>query len=299
MQSRSIYEEYILLVRKKLLELTSIQDENKLDEEKVKYKNDILNWLVRTIEDLSSEILNRNRRYFELLKRMVRMTNKDAIEVTIRSASRVIINVNGPMGWLIDEVGIDWDPILDTVLIPSSQIKGAMSAAIQFKYAINKEEVPKDIQKLRDVLFGSEQKEKMHMSLVSITDAYPVDKEDKLIDRDVILPIYTEKITEWEVKPTPVHFLVIPPGVKFKFLLIIDSPRLRRILSNRETRRRVFGDLKIEFRNGVQVLQDILRIELETSIRNILDYTFNKIGIGAKTSSGYGIFEVIEYGELC
>ena len=305
----SIYEQYVILARKKLKEIIEIKEEKKLKEEKAQYKNDILNAIVNYVKENYVRITRRNLEYLKFLKDTLIDAKKMVITVDIRSISRVLINVSGPMGWLVDEVGIEWDMVLDTVFIPASQIKGVISAAFQFYLASNIDlEVNKNVLEkiinVRNSILGGE-KEQEHVSILNFTDAFPIDANNgMLLDRDIILPIYSKKIEEHLADPTPVHFLVVPPGVKFRFYIVVDEQRINKLKPERGAESSENKVKKIEEKSKIKLIDDIIKEYLrignislknrEFSFWEILKNAFGIMGVGAKVSSGYGLFE-IEY----
>lgn len=303
----SIYDQYILKARNLLKNKKS-----KDDDFKVKYKNLLANRIIELIEENQNEILNRNRKYLLTLLNAIKRSGKKVIMIDAETTSKVLVNTESPFGWLVDEVGIDWNIILDTPMIPASTIKGAISTALQI-IAINKNIKKKNckfnqITFLRNIILGVATGETSFISLVDITDAYPVDLNRKinslLLDRDVMTPIYTRSIREHEAIPTPVQILIIPPGVKFRFLVILDTPRISRIAKEIINENRKYEDLikcLTEFLNlqltqnvDAKTLAENITSKIIEIIKEALKIALERIGIGAKTSSGFGILKILE-----
>jgi len=258
---------------------------------KEKYKDKILSNIVDKVKRNARIITERNKEYLSQLKKHLKNQDKSVISVIVETETRCLVDTSSPFAWLVDEIGLAWDPILDTPYIPATEIKGTVSAVLEF-----------EDKALRNLLLGSTEKP-LHKSLVDFTDAYPIEASNgTLLERDVITPIYGSKIEEHEASPTPVHFITIAPGVKFEFLIIIDKPRLNLLIRNyRENRLR--GEEK-ELVESIKNKLDAVRIDLNEFLEKIkekvlksVEKAFKVWGIGAKTSSGYGIFKLLSSGD--
>jgi len=271
-------------------------------EKKTEYKDELANFIIKEVNEKSTDIFKNNEKYLSVLKDNLIATGKIVKEIQFVSVSRVLVDTSSPFGWLIDETGLAWDPLLNTPYIPSTEVKGAISAVVEFE---------KDNKKLRDLLFGST-KESTHKSLVDFSHAYPIACGTNLIEREVITPIYggePPRIKEYEATPTPIQFLVITLNVAFKMFLIIDRPRLSSLLgtykkiilkssrlNNRERIvQRLIEDLIRELKinkNPQDVLEEEIIKELEEKLKLYIKEAIERWGIGAKTSSGYGRFKM-------
>jgi len=228
-----------------------------------------------------SNVLNRNKQYLEMLKERLKNLGKKIITVDVIVSSRLLCDTSSPFLWIPDELGLAWDPILDTPIIPGSEIKGAVAAVVEFEKS----------SELRNILFGGKlaKTEFVDMkSLIDFTDAYPIDSKGEILERDVMTPIYAREIEEHKASPTPVKFYVIKQGVKFEFIILIDRLRLNKLLENKNYR-------EILVRNGIKItsVDDVLNSLIEI-LEKIVKKAFNQWGIGSKMSSGYGIFEEIQ-----
>jgi len=237
-------------------------------------------------------IFQRNNRYLMMLENSLKESGKEIITCEVRTKSRVLCDISSPFFWIPDEIGMAWDPILDTPIIPASEIKGAISAVMEFE---GKKE-------LRDILFGGEiickrKGEAIRIALKSIvdfTDAYPVSSNQDILGLDVMTPHYAKEIEEHKVSPTPVKFLVINPGVTFRFLILIDKIRINERISNREKNICFIEGLRkcgIQSNEANTIIQEI-RKQLKIFVKK----AFEVWGIGTKTSSGYGIFVCTKFG---
>jgi len=287
MEEINIYEKYVRTGNAELKRLGS----SEIDKEE--YKNILADELVEMINRKLSIIFLRNLNYIKALETKMRNLGKTVYNIKVMSISRVLVNTNSSMGWLIDEVGFDWDPILDTPIIPASEIKGTLATAFQYlipKYAQElgiKKIDKKLLEDLRDTVFGNGGVEGWK-SIIDVTDGYPVGysgslENAKIVEREVITPIYKESPEEHKAKPTPIHFIVLAPNVYFRFLLIIDLE-----LAN-WVKNEVQND-KLKHYVISKLLDDKLRSNF---LQELVEMAFNRIGIGAKTSSGYGLFKYI------
>jgi CRISPR-associated protein Cmr6 len=166
------------------------------------------------------------------------------VDTTLKVKSRLVVGTGDPRLKGLLEVGLSWDPLLNLPYIPASSIKGTLlSAAKELGISVR--------------AFGS----KEDASELVFLDSYPVDCEKRLLDIDIINPHYREindRIREVDVSPTPIHFLAVARGTKFRFVIL------------RAKRRRTIN---------------------QEEMMNVLKYAI-EIGFGAKTSLAYGRFEL-------
>jgi len=236
---------------------------------KKEYKEKLLNRelseILKKINENCEKICKRNEKYLNLIiSRLNSLRGKTVETVLARTKTRLLVDVSSPFGWLIDEIGLAWHPILDTPYIPSSEIKGAVRAAIEFEKG----------REIAEIILGSGAStgQEGHISLVEFLPALPIKCENKkLLEIDVLTPMYKEPGFEHEAKPTPITLLVIPPGVYFEFVYLIDYTRLE------------------EWKNIEATIND----RIPNIVRQALEKALRILGIGAKTSSGFGIFEII------
>ncbi|MHA1595640.1 MAG: type III-B CRISPR module RAMP protein Cmr6, partial [Candidatus Baldrarchaeia archaeon] len=166
-----------------------------------------------------------------------------------------------------------------------------------------------------DILFGSPSgtlQPPSHISVFCLTDAYPVSAGSgvSLVDPDVLTPHYSpveKTFEEHRVTPTPIVFLTLPPGITMKFFVypnyriskkvseIIKHPYSSSlsamleeiILSSGDTLAREMCE------EYVKILKNIKSEEsLEQLLKSIINNAVSIIGLGGKTSSGYGYFKV-------
>jgi len=297
MNIKNVYAWYLETARGKLEEMRN----------KEAYKNDFAEEMVEKVNDTMSYVLNRTKTYLDMLVEQYKSVGKGVLRVKASTKTRLIVDISSPFGWLIDEVGLAWDPIMDAPYIPSTEIKGAISAKLTW-----------DNKKARDVLLGSTD-EKAHKSLIDFTDAYPVSVEgESLIERDVITPTYgTDKIKEHEASPTPIQFIVVSPGVVFEFLTTFDLPRLKNLCeiarkseNKKESELRSIDKVALEI---IRNLQDFTKTSHEISDKKFFDQLVNNLkekmekiieevltlwGVGAKTASDYSIFNINQISDV-
>ncbi len=202
-------------------------------------------------------------------------------ECVIKSAGRALVGAGGPVGKIPFEVGLSLDPLLGVPYVPGSTLKGAFRHAL---IELSRTGIGDCDEKLADDMFGSQD----HSGLVGVTDAYPLFEEQevrRVLEPDVISPHYPGAEDEQEAKPVPVQFLTIAPGVKLKFFTYYKGEAARHIFR---------GDLEAIARryNKPQELMGILKC-----IDKAVLYALIR-GVGAKTSTGYSRFELIDYRDV-
>ncbi len=222
--------------------------------------------IVEKINENCEKICKRNEKYLNLIiNRLNSLRGKTVETVLARTKTRLLVDVSSPFGWLVDEIGLAWHPILDTPYIPSSEIKGAVRAAIEFEKG----------REIAEIILGSGASAGQggHISLVEFLPALPIRCENKeLLEIDVLTPMYKEPGFEHEAKPTPITLLVVPPGVYFEFVYLIDHTRLE------------------EWKDIEAMIDD----RIPNIVRRALEKALRVLGIGAKTFSDYGRFEIIK-----
>lgn len=238
------------------------------DSSKEDYKTKLAGWLIKKVNENSDKICGRGKSYLDILEKEYISAGKHIASCEMTSTSRVIADVSSPFAWLIDEVGLSWDALLDTPTLPG--IKGAVRAAAEWLA---------DTQKV-EAIFGKAGETEAHFSLLAFTEAYPVKppNDKKILVRDVITPIYSlerGEIEEHQAKPTPIQLLAVNRGVTFRFLIILNSDYKTLV-------EKACKALKVDdYPQGIKA-------ELEKYVRKAAE----DLGFGAKTSSGYGTFKI-------
>ncbi len=267
-KNNSILEYFI---RKFLLEIEQEQEKQELKKKLLK----IQTWVNKRAEKKLSNV----RKYLDSVKKnMHNITKIEDHPFTL--TSRLLVDTSSPMGWLIDEIGTVWDPILDVPFIPSASLKGVLRGICEWNYGSDTAEV----------IFGSAQKPK-HKGNVTLLDAYPVSVNPSrgLLDVDAITPTYSLKssngttIQEHKVQPVPVYFLTVAKGVTFNFTVVYNT--------NPEN---PLSDWQEEIKELPKDSATLLEKSIKEITRQLFKEGLEVWGIGAKTSSGYGIFKEVE-----
>jgi len=234
----------------------------------------------------------------------------------IEAISRIIINTNAVFGKIPFEVGLSFDPILNIPFISGSSLKGAFRCALEeliereYKRKFDFIGVMKKLEEIIDKIFGSHK----GSSLIGVTDAYPVslNSNGRLFEPDVITPHYSDVETEFDVKPKPILFLTVAPGVRFRFLIFFNK-RIYDQKTGREHIGRRMGIVR-DYELGSKPVDDVLNyaihygddlgsvlkrggkadINIIPWIDRAVLYAFIR-GVGAKTSLGYSKFRLILY----
>jgi CRISPR-associated protein Cmr6 len=221
----------------------------------------------------------------------------DVVDVRAKISTKMLSG--SAVGYLavMLEVGMYWDPILDLPYVPGSSIKGIMRGNLLelCHRAAGSNGASKAERCTRAVLtlFGSGDrlletnylnlssfKTASHVGVLGVFNVYPIALADgKLLDGDIVNSHYyrNNKVVrnEYEVIPNPVINLVVRSGVTFRFVIGVgDVPDASELASD------IFGEsIKGKVRDGVGLA--LLS----------LAYALGR-GVGARTSKGYGIFDV-------
>lgn len=204
---------------------------------------------------------NRLKELSEAIKKLYGTT----IEVQIRTLSPLSIGTSEGLGYVALEVGLSFDPLLNLPYIPGSSIKGAMRTAAD---GILRKEVV-------ETLFGT----KTWPGTLIVLDAYPSPGVDiPVVVPHVITPHYQvpggSVELERDAKPTPVHFLVVPPGVTFEVIMGLRADEAIAHLD----------------KLGMKVRKE----ELIEAIKHSLGVAVRDYGLGARTAAGFSFFEVLK-----
>lgn len=168
------------------------------------------------------------------------------------TVSRLTVHTKNP--YMPLEIGLAWHPYMNIPYIPSTTLRGALRAYARSSGA------SKICGLDLDAALGTTGKQGM----LVFFDAVPVDFQSSLIEPDVVAPHYPEvegRIDEARVRPRPLVFPVVSPGVKFSTVVAC----------------------KMYSRVDPQCLMK----ELASLISDALRW-----GIGARTSVGYGYVRV-------
>ncbi len=184
------------------------------------------------------------------------------------------------------EVGMSWDYILDLPLIPSSSVKGAVRGTLE-QLLRSEYDIPRTNKECNNcleyvnILFGTGGHEGW-TGLLLFFDAYPLtikNSSGRLLEPDIISPHYMHgtEVVRFErlVEPVPVPHVSIAPGVVFRFIVAAKPTE--------EVEEALNGLMRCFGKNA--------KTSLRSKIASLLATVF-RYGIGARTSRGYGKFEV-------
>ncbi|BCU68783.1 type III-B CRISPR module RAMP protein Cmr6 [Stygiolobus caldivivus] len=253
----------------------------------LKNKDEIKRKMVKTLTSCSfsqnMEIANKS---LDEGVNALRSTGYCALDITARTAKKFYVGVSelSPF-YLFFETGLVWDLALNLPYIPGSVIKGVLRSymtdlcnkneeCISYVYEIFG--VPeKDIHRGENVeiyVTGLD----ASSSLLVVLDSYPI-KGERLLTGDITTPHYFKRggavKNEYEVSPKPSLRVAINEGVTFRFVVGIHQDALP-----------LFQEWAsyLGYKSGGM------------SFLLPLFYAF-KQGIGAKTSRGYGEFELEDF----
>ncbi len=233
---------------------------------------------IKDIEAVKKEVLEAFQTHFDPgsmlgiysqhlseLKEAVKRMGRTLIKVQIRTLSPLSIGTSEGLGYVALEVGLSFDPLLNLPYIPGSSIKGAMRTAAD---GILRKEVV-------ETLFGT----KTWPGTLIVLDAYPSPGVDiPVVVPHVITPHYQAPggsvELERDAKPTPIHFLVVPPGVTFEVIMGLRADEAIAHLD----------------KLGMKVRRE----ELIEAIKHSLGVAVRDYGLGARTAAGFSFFEVLK-----
>lgn len=123
-------------------------------------------------------------------------------------------------------------------------------------------------------LFGSSDNKDSLAGKLTILDAYPLQPPE--LGEDILTPHYNDYYQEKrgpteDQSPVPIKFLVVKPGAEFVFRLLLRLPHPMNSQQNQE--------------------------KLISSVNKNIQRVFRETGLGAKTSLGFGRFQIISSGK--
>lgn len=220
--------------------------------EKEKEKRMVLEKLTKYSKNVN---LTKVKEYLDEVKKAYSSLGLSVIDLEAKLTYRALVGASSSFGQPAFEVGLSFDPILNVPYIPGSTIKGAVKSASILEKVISTELVKE--------LFGDDS-----VGRLDFSDAYPVEHgvNGYILIPDVLTPHYSKGgndiLEEDRVIPTPIPFLSIAPGTKFRF-----------IIADR-------------------------RQKVDDSLIRAVAVAFS-LGVGAKTTIGYGTLDLISIDVRC
>jgi len=193
---------------------------------------------------------------------------------------------SGPLA-AVFEVGLAWDLLLDLPYVPGSSFKGAVSAFAEALAGCSRAEsrCSKDELNALRPLFGDITRRRGTCSEATVgallfLDAYPVAPGHRgaLVVPAVITPHYHrggELVRyEYEAQPVPVQHIVLAPGTVFRFIAAFPDDKADDVAC-------ALTSLGINASN----------YSAEIGVAALVTLALAS-GIGARTTKGYGVFEL-------
>ncbi len=169
------------------------------------------------------------------------------------------------------ESGPSIHPVFLVPFVPGSSVKGVVRAAF-VETSVLRGLDRGEAERCANAVFGDS--ETIGVSSMVFMDAYPVGwGENGLLWGDVVTPHYHRANAEWEARPVPAVGISIAPGVRFRFTVLVDEWLLRQRLCKAGCCGHVPGE-------GLELAA------------YLLVYALEHVGLGGKTSRGYGFFRV-------
>ncbi len=189
------------------------------------------------------------------------------------------------------------DIFYDSLLFEHINLQNILSNSF-FNQFLNKNEL-EDIKKYLIkvfLLFGTQD----FKGLLIFLDSYPVDT--LILDIDIMNTHYSEYYTErygipgdWE-EPKPIFFLTVAKKNKFKFNILFDSYRSKKIINclkdnDKDCEIALPKELRDIIRDTLlEILNNDFRY-LKKEITEMIRILLKDVGIGAKTRLSYGTFK--------
>ncbi len=237
--------------------------ESKVIENFVSYFNSIASEKLMLAYDCSRvrSLLEESRRYMVEVYEKARSIFGSSFIIIGRLESRLLVHARSPT--LPLDISLAWDPVLNLPYIPASTVKGVVRSYLTMN------NVTVEGLSVDDLLGEAERL--AHVGYIVFFDAYPVGCEKTLVEPDVITPHYSEveeRVDEASVKPKPIVFPTIAPGTTIYFPVAVNVNLAKRLKGEGKIAKLAEG-------NTVNEILEHVQRALE-------------IGIGAKTSLGYG-----------
>ena len=228
--------------------------------ERPEIKRQLIEELVKILREQAKTICERAKTILSIIEEGYYRLGYDVLPFEAKLGERGLFGTSQMFGIIPFEVGLEFDPYLNAPIIPGSSIKGVVRSVwcILFGERGKRSE---------DLIFGSTR----HAGICIFHDGYPTEPGENncLLYPDVLTPHYVRErkdiLEEHLVTPSPIVYLTVAPGTKFKFIVAVRKEGVSR--------------------DVYKELQD----KLKEAFREML-----KLGIGSKTSIGYGRFTFLE-----
>lgn len=277
--------------------------------ETTRIKSNFLKGFTNIRKNYFSAVLDNRMKLNEQIESFKKQGYQLIFSKILKTQSRLIIGLGSSH---VLETSITLHHIYGIPYIPASALKGVCRMVAFWNIAekrniLNNEKTLEELQKKfygelsqdedilkYQLLFGAQN----FKGLLLFLDAYPVLKDNQQIfDLDIMNVHYqsyygdeTGKTPpgDWE-NPVPIIFLTLKEGIDFNFNILFDEFRVNGILNLKD---KEFEELEIP-KNVKGILENWKNdfSKLKEEIKNLLEKALKEFGIGAKTRSGYGIFE--------
>jgi len=245
-------------------------------------------------ESLAALTVEAQRSKIPLAKRLLEeqakglaSTGYRVVVVEARLRSRGLVGAGGGPLATVFEVGLSWDLLLDLPYVPGSSFKGAVSAFAEALAGCSRAErgCSEDKLKALQLLFGDAARRRDTGSeaiagALLFLDAYPVapGRRGALVVPAVITPHYHRggepTRYEYEARPVPVQHVVLAPGTVFQFIAALPEDKVEDVAQ-------ALASLGINTSSG----------SAEIGVAALITSALAS-GIGARTTKGYGVFEL-------
>ena len=221
--------------------------------ERPRLKRQLIEKIAESLKMQVNIVCQRAKKMLDSIEEAYRRTRYEVITFEARLEERGLFGMSQPFGIIPFEVGLEFDPYLNTPIVPGSSVKGAVRSAWRSLFGQDEKEA-------ENYVFGTTKR----VGACIFHDGYPIEagRNGYLLYPDVLTPHYMKEgkdiLKENEAKPSPVVYLTVAPETVFKFLIAMPKD--------------VDGRLRDMFRKAV----------LEAL----------RLGIGGKTSIGYGRFSL-------
>ncbi len=212
----------------------------------------------------------------------------------IRARARLVYRARPGSGEFL--LPLEWGLLIHPVFMvpyfPGSAVKGVMRASYQSmverylesrNIGMDEEEKKRVVEGCAEAFFGSSREDFAGIGGVVAFDAYPVEPgRGGVVVGDVLTPHYGGSsgrvVTELDAQPVPIQGISVAEGTVFEFLVGVDPDYIRERIYEK---RREYRDYCLLGGNDPVTI-------VAASLLNAL----TRMGIGGKTTRGYGFFEV-------